>query len=170
MLSLSVNIDELNREINALPEEIAKEQKDHMDVVGLFLVSEAKLDFEEKSREGTSHGIKWDPLKESTEIRKAKKNSNYKHEKGKSPPKSQINVDRGLLRNSQTPGFSHPEHVELYKVAEQGEVTVGYGMDYAKYVDEKRQLLPDEAPKEWVDECELMTLEWLEELIRKRLE
>lgn len=168
MLSLSVNIDELNREINALPEEIAKARKDHMEVVGLYLVSECKLDFEEKSRRGTSFNISWKELAESTERAKARRGG-WKGKPGENPPQSQIGVDKGLLRNSQSPGFAATGGKDAFDVGEES-VTVGYGMKYAEYFDEERTLIPDPAPDEWVEEIDLMTLEWLEELIRKRLE
>lgn len=167
MINFTLDTAAINTALANLHTAILAEQKDHMEVIGLYLVSEVKLDFEKKSRGGTSFGVKWKPLKESTEIRKAQKKSGYKHEKGKSPPTSQINVDTGLLRNSPSPGYSFGGRQAFRVDAHQ--VTVSYAREYDKHVDEARPLIPDETPKEWTDECVLMTKEWLEEQIRKRL-
>ena len=168
MLEFSINTGELNRQLSELPGELLDSQKDLMEEVGMYLVSECKLDFEKKSRRGTSLNIHWKELAESTERQKARKGG-WKGKPDESPPKSQIGVDRGLLRNSQQPGFASSGGRDVFD-AKSDSVTVGYGMEYAKYFDEKRTLIPDPAPKEWIDECESIVSEWLEEEIQKRLQ
>ena len=138
-----------------------------MEAVGLYLISEIKLAFEDKSRRRTVHGLKWKELKKETERAKARKGG-WKGGPKATPPQSQIGVDRGLMRNSVNPGFASTGGKDLFD--NRGEsITVGYGMKYAKYFDEDRELIPDPVPKEWIEEAELMTQDWLDESIRKAL-
>lgn len=167
MLIVRVTDNRTSEALRSVPAIMESEQRDHMESIGLYLVSECKIDFEAKSRGGESHKIKWKSLNPSTERAKARKGG-WKGATSETPPSSQINVDTGLLRNSQTPGFSALGADDEFRASEES-VTVGYGMKYAKYVDEVRTLIPNETPKEWVEECEKMTQEWLEELIRKSL-
>lgn len=169
MIDIRVIDDGTLAALRQLPIDLAKESKDHMEVIGVYLLSEVKLDFETKSRGGTSNNIKWEPLKESTERAKARKGGWKPKSKDDKPPKSQINVDTGLLRNSPSPGFTASDFAKQYDITENS-VTVGYGMNYAEHVDEKRTLIPDETPKEWIEEAEEMTKEWLEEMIQKGLQ
>lgn len=167
MLSITVDTGELSRQLAELPGELADNQKDLMEEVGMYLVSELKLDFEKKSNRGTSNGIKWKELDPATERQKARKGG-WKGKPGETPPQSQIGVDKGLLRNSQNPGFATVGGRDVFD-ARQDQVTVGYGMEYAKYFDDARPLIPEEAPKEWTEEVEAIVSEWFADEIDKRL-
>jgi hypothetical protein len=168
MLEFTINTGDLSRQLSELPGELLDSQKELMEEVGLYLVSECKLDFEKKSRRGTSLNIRWKELAESTERQKARRGG-WKGKPDEKPPASQIGVDKGLLRNSQQPGFAASGGRDVFETR-QDSVTVGYGMEYAKYFDEKRTLIPDPAPKEWIDECEAIVSDWLEEELQKRLQ
>lgn len=167
MLEFKVDTGGLSRALGLLPGVLARGSKDHMESLGLYLIQEVRIDFEEKSRRKQSHGIKWRELSPARERQKARRGG-WKGTKKDTPPQSQINVDKGLLRNSATPGFSSVGGKDLFDTREDS-VTIGYGMNYAKYVDEDRTLIPDPAPKEWLEEMEQMTKEWLEDEIKKQL-
>lgn len=167
MLEIAIDTAGLNASLRILPGVLQAGQMDVLGEVGVYLQSEIRIDFEEKSRGRTSHGVKWKELTEERERQKAR-GGGWKGGPDAKPPKSQINVDKGLLRNSSTPGFASTGGKDLFDVR-QDSVTVGYGMEYAKYVDELRPLIPDPAPKEWVEESEKIVAEWLEEELRKQL-
>lgn len=152
--------------------------------VGVSVLSNAKLDFEVKSRGGTgAGGIKWAPLKPATEARKArrgrkpgktKKGTPRKRDKvtGSRARTSQIGVDTGLLRNSATPGYQGPDGRGGNILQVDGhQVTVGYGRTYAQYFDAggrgpARPLLPDQVPPEWQDEIDGIVNDWLADVLR----
>ena len=167
MIQFKIDSGDIQSALVGLPAEIDATEKDVLELVGISLLSDVKLDFEKKSRHETSNGIKWKELTDARERAKARKGG-WKGGKNDTPPKSQINVDTGLLRNSSTPGFSTAGGGNVMKISEH-EVTVGYGREYAKYVDEIRSLIPDPTPKEWVEECEIIVKEWAEELIQEAL-
>lgn len=168
MIHFDFNAGGIKAALGRLSVAVDATENDVLELVGMSLLSDVRLDFEKKSRRGTSHGIKWKELTDARERQKARRGG-WKGGKNDTPPQSQINVDTGLLRNSSTPGFTHEGGGNVLKI-EQHSVTVGYGREYAKYVDEIRQLIPDEAPKEWVEECELIVQEWAGELIREALD
>ena len=153
--------------------------------VGVSVLSNARLDFETKSRGGSgAGGITWAPLKPSTEAKKARRGRKPgKTKKGKTRKRdrvtgshartSQIGVDTGMLRNSAGPGFQGPDGKggNILEV-NQHQVTVGYGRTYAQYFDEggrgpARPLLPDPVPDEWLKEIDAIVSDWTDDVFGK---
>lgn len=143
--------------------------------VGVYVLQEQKLSFEAKSRGGTgADGVKWKPLKESTERRKAlksvrkskaRKDGTRKRRKlAGAVPKSQIGVDRGMLRNSGTPGYAAPDGDGGNVLQVSGNrVVMKYGRSYAGYFDEVRPLFPETAPPAWVEGINLIVRDWIDQ-------
>jgi len=161
--------------------------------VGVYVLQEQKFSFESKSRGGTgADGVKWKPLADSTEVKKARKSKAFKGRQkrlralGKrlkaaksdkqrskivgqidglgSVPKSQIGVDRGMLRNSSTPGYAGPDGQGGNVLEVKGNrVSVEYGRSYAKWFDEKRPLFPTTAPQSWVDGIDSIVRDWVDQ-------
>jgi hypothetical protein len=66
-----------------------------------------------------------------------------------------IGVDKGLQRASGSPGKKGKVEGGVFVVdVENMAITVGYGMSYSKYFDEKRKLIPDVIPEDWLREME----------------
>lgn len=160
MFRVRIDVSESLSQIESVNRRLTRtEVADGLQLIGIALLSEIKLDFEKKSKGGTgASGIKWKALKESTIIRKNKRAGKKAF---RDLSQSQINVDRGLLRSSVTPGFTSAEGGNVLEVDTAGlSVTVGYGMEYAEYVDVKRTLIPEELPVEWIDTIEETLTTW----------
>ncbi|CAB4177924.1 hypothetical protein UFOVP1004_39 [uncultured Caudovirales phage] len=164
MLQFTIDKSEVQKELSGLPGLFQQQSINLLEEIGTYLVSECKLDFEDKSRRKASHGITWKELAESTEIAKARKKHGYKHEKGQAPPRSQIGVDNGQLRNSQTPGYDHTTD------GAKSSVTVEYHKGYAKFFDEVRPLIPDNAPDDWVREVNEIAQDWINDMLQGRFD
>lgn len=149
MFSITIDTAALRRQLEACSHEL-EDTRGVLTDVGTYLTSEIQIDFEALSRGGAapSDGRKWAPLAESTEKTKARKGG--WNGKG-SPPKSQVGVDTGLLRNSATPGFKGDgDGGNIFDVdAQKGTVTVGYGRSYAAAFHSRRPLLPEQFPDAW---------------------
>ena len=137
-----------------------------LQVVGVGALGLIRSDFEVKSRGGTGvDGTTWKDVTEETKERKRKKGRG-------SSTAHQINVDRGLLRNSSQPGFSHAEGGNIFdqsNTEDEASVTVGFGMEYAGYVDEVRELIPDPWPDVWLAELNEITEEAIDTILAEGL-
>jgi len=164
-----------------------------MQQVGVYVLQEQKFNFEAKSRGGTgADGVKWKPLTQTTEFLKQtryisktrKKDETGFTEKQKAAAlknrrkmraklnakmgpfkRSQIGVDRGLLRNSVKPGYAGPDGKGGNILTVNGNrVTVGYGREYAKFFDATRPLLPSETslPDAWKQGIDEIAQEWVD--------
>lgn len=162
MLKITVDTADLDRKLNAVGQAL-DDPAEVLNDVGVYLLGEVRLNFEELSKRGTGvDGTKWRELDPETEKKKARKGG----WKGKGdPPKSQIGVDTGLLRNSSVPGFKGDgEGGNLLEVdLQSASVTVGFARSYAKFFDKDRPLIPTEAPKDWVEGAEEIVGDWLQE-------
>lgn len=147
--------------------------------VGVSVLSDAKRDFEVKSRRGTgADGVRWAELQESTEKKKARRGRKPRKTKSGKPRKrdavtgakfgqSQIGVDKGLLRNSSKPGFTGPDGKGGNILTVEGHaVTVGFGRDYATYFDAKRPLLPADLPQKWSEAVDAIVDDWITDVLR----
>ncbi|MDE2098974.1 MAG: hypothetical protein KGL39_17100 [Patescibacteria group bacterium] len=67
----------------------------------------------------------------------------------------QIGVDTGLMRSSSSPGF-----------AQGGQIIVGFQMGYAKYFDQKRTLIPEPLPADWMRRLEKKAEDWGTQIIQ----
>ena len=174
MLKIIVDTAQLDRALQAVGKAL-DDPTEVLNDVGVYLLSEVRLNFEELSRRGSGvDGTKWKEHALSTAITKAEKggwrpsdredkdeNQNIfqvlkkvqsgRYTEKQNPPKSQIGVDTGLLRNSSVPGFKGDgEGGNLFEVdLPSASVTVGFARSYAKYFDKERPLIPAEAPKDW---------------------
>ena len=147
------------------------DMRDVLDELGTYAMSEVQQNFEKLSRRGTGvDGTKWKELEVETEIAKAKKgNWKPRDKKGqkKTPPKSQIGVDTGLMRNAVVPGYSGGD--KIYNVdARERRVTVGFGRVDAKHFDKLRPLIPERTPEAWVQEMEGILGDFVEDMLRRR--
>lgn len=173
-----------------------REQASLLQQIGVYILQEQKFSFESKSRGGGgADGKRWKSLADSTELKKARKSKGFrakqvrarallkklglastpekrrgimgKIQAARQVPKSQIGVDRGLLRNSATPGYAGPDGKggNIFTVTG-SRVTVGYGRSYADYFDAVRQLMPDDdnPPKAWVDGVDAIVQEWIDDI------
>lgn len=150
------------------------QQRDVLEALGGRVLSFAMQDYRTKARGGTgSDGIKWAPLKESTERAKARKgkrkaSKSSSKRKGQKPaakgpvPKSNIGIDTGLQQASGQPGFAG----NLF-ILGQTEVTVGYNRSYSKFFDEKRPLLPTALPEAWRPELDAIVTRWADNIIQQ---
>ena len=187
MLKITVDTADLNRKLKAVGQAL-DDPAEVLNDVGVYLLGEVRLSFEEMSRRGTGvDGTKWKEHALSTAIIKAEKGGwrppdrkkkdekqsvfavISKVDKGEytetvNPPKSQIGVDTGLLRNSSVPGFKGDgEGGNLLEVdLQSASVTVGFARSYAKFFDKDRPLIPTEAPKDWVEGAEEIVGDWLQ--------
>lgn len=92
----------------------------------------------------------------------------YGQSKRDTPPKSQIGVDNGLMRNAVVPGYSGGD--KIFNVnAQKRNVTVGFGREYAKYFDHVRPLIPEAIPQAWVQEMEAIVQDFAEDMLQRRL-
>lgn len=185
MFSVAIDTSGLVRKI----EEVERRLSDTGDVlqdVGVFVLGEVRQDFETLSRGGTSKadGRQWKPLAKSTEVMKAMKGGWRPPGQKKSapkqnvfqilkavskgqyddvnPPKSQVGVDTGMLRNASAPGVQG----NLFDVDEQqARVTVGYGVKHARFFNADRPLLPERVPSEWSEGCIEIVDEWFRQVI-----
>ncbi len=167
----TVNVTDLRRMIGR---EFIVEQDMHdlLDELGTYAMVEVKENFEALSRgKAGADGSKWKELEIETEIAKAKKGNwkprNKKGEK-QTPPKSQIGVDTGLMRNAVVPGYTGGDKV--YSIdARARKVTVGFGREYAKYFDAVRPLIPERTPEAWVQQMEEILRDFVEDMMRRRM-
>lgn len=167
----SVNVTDLRRMVGR---EFLVEQdmRDLLDELGTYAMAEVKDNFEALSRrKAGADGTKWKELEVETEIAKAKKGGwkprNKKGER-KTPPKSQIGVDTGLMRNAVVPGYSGGD--KIYNIdARARRVTVGFGREYAKHFDKLRPLIPERTPEAWVQQMEEIVGDFVEDMMRRRM-
>jgi hypothetical protein len=188
VLKITINTAELRRQLLAVGQSL-DDPREVLNDVGVYLLSEVRLNFEELSNRGSGvDGTKWKDHALSTAIIKAEKGGwRPSDRKGKDerqsvfqiirkveknaytvterPPPSQIGVDTGLLRNSSVPGYKgDAEGGNLFEVdLPSASVTVGFGRSYARYFDKERPLIPTEAPKDWVDGAEEIVSDWLQQ-------
>lgn len=165
--------------IDAAQEKMIRGLPHVMQEVGVYVLQREKFNFEKKSRGGVGDdGVKWRPLAESTERAKYRKGQNRpKKKKGKTVrrapligpvPRSQIGVDRGLLRNSQRPGYAGPDGKGGNVLTVNGNrVTVGYGRSYAKWFDAVRPLLPTTLPTAWQVGIDEIGQEWVDDIAKE---
>jgi hypothetical protein len=181
MLKITVQGDTRQRLTRAV-QDMDRRLPELLQEIGVSLLSNARLDFEVKSRGGTgAGGIRWAALAESTEKQKARRGRKPKKTKkgtkrkkdsvtGAKVGKSQIGVNTGLLRNSSTPGFQGPDGAGGNVLEVTGhQVTVGFGRTYAKHFDgggrgPARPLLPEELPQEWEGDTNAIVDDWLRDV------
>jgi hypothetical protein len=188
MLKITIDTADLRRQLLAVGKAL-DDPREVLNDVGIYLLSEVRLNFEEMSNRGSGiDGTKWKEHALSTAITKAEKGGwrppdrkkkdkrqsifqvMSKVEKGTytenvNPPQSQIGVDTGLLRNSSVPGYKgDAEGGNLFEVdLPSASVTVGFGRSYAKFFDKDRPLIPAETPKDWQDGAEEIVQDWLDQ-------
>lgn len=162
-----IDIDEKVRNASR---EIIKAVKDRhgelLDTIGVQLLSNALLAFDDKSRGGTGDdGIVWKPLHQDTIEAKQRRGLGRRRSRrsqrgsagGLSGPSGStstlIGVDSGLMRAAALPGYRGNDRI--YKINEAAsEVTVGFGRSYAEYFDNLRPLLPEDIPETWEADIE----------------
>lgn len=169
------------------------EAKDLLYELGTSMLSNIQGNFETLSNGGSGiDGTTWAPLAKSTEITKAEKGGwrppdRKKGDKKQSifdvlkktsagkydnvdPPKSQIGVDTGMLRNSASPGFAgDSEGGNIFEIQETAlSVTVGFGRQYARFFHARRPLLPDQFPDRWIEDLNGIAEDFLKEKVAKR--
>lgn len=185
MFSVSIETSGLVRKIEEAERRL-NNTGDVLQDVGVYVLGEVRKDFETLSRGGTSDadGRKWKPLAKSTEVVKAMKGGWRPPGQKKSapkqnifqvlkavnkgqyddvnPPKSQVGVDTGMLRNASAPGVQG----NVFKVDEQqARVTIGYGVKHARYFNSERPLLPERVPTDWSQGCVDLVQEWFRQVI-----
>lgn len=98
---------------------------------------------------------------------KTPEKNHYGQSKRDTPPKSQIGVDNGLLRNAIVPGYSGGD--KIYNVnGRERRVTIGFGREYAKYFDAVRPLIPEIIPEAWTKEMEVILGDFVEDMLRRK--
>ena len=196
MFKLKFETD-LPERINVAKSRLDREQAALLQEIGTYILQEQKFSFEEMSRGGTgADGTRWKPLTDQTELAKARKSKAFraqrarakklmgqlktattaakrkglmeKIQKARAIPKSQIGVDRGLLRNSVTPGYASPDgNGGNILIVEGSRVTVGYGRSYADYFDAVRKLMPDDSnpPEAWQQGIDRIVTDWVNDIL-----
>ncbi len=164
--------------------------------IGVFLSAEQKFSFEDKSRGGSgADGKSWKPLTATTEFLKQTRyisKSRKKDESGftdkqkasalkrrgrmraklkaKMGPlkRSQIGVDRGLLRNSGNQGFrpSDGKGGNLNRLELNGKrLVLEYGRSYATHFDAIRPLFPTTTPAAWSEGVDKIVRDWVDGIL-----
>lgn len=114
---------------------------------GRWVLQEAHENFEIKSRGGTgSDFITWAPLKPST----------IRRNRGRTA----IGVATGELGD--------PRHDRLEVIHRQNKsigVLAGFGAPHAEFFDERRPLMPDEPPDDWIAHLQEMAEVWGETIL-----
>jgi hypothetical protein len=199
MLKITVNTN-LPAQVNKAIARFDQKQAALLQEIGQTLLSRQQLSFEKKSRRGMGDdGIVWKPLAKSTEERKARKGkaktaaakvsdlkkklakAKTKKERTKilkqiqgalTPPKSQIGVDTGIMRNCVVPGYKAPDGKGGNILEVNGStVTVGYAREYAPWFDEgterqpARPLMPDRMPEQWMTAIEKVVTDWASDIV-----
>lgn len=172
----SLNLD--NAKLHSAIEDVKRQLNDTGDVlndVGVYLMGEVQLNFENLSRRGTGvDGTRWDELKPETEWKKARRNRKGPKSKKAAakkgitaPPQSQVGVDTGRLRNSAYPGKSgNVLDVDTGAAT----VTVGFGVNHAKFFASDRPLIPKEMPRAWEDGAQQIVDDWFGDILKRNLE
>lgn len=165
-------MEEIRKKAGATRKQLEQEIQKLLNLLGVQVLSWAKLDYETKGRGGTgTDGISWKPLASST-LRQKQRRGRTKPGKtgsgkilpGRGP--TQIGVDTGLQRASASPGFVGPDGKGgNYFRLEASAVVVGFNRSYSEYFDRHRKLLPSELPKKWEEGLEQIVVNWAEDII-----
>lgn len=175
-VNLQQRMQEIRRRVGLSQQEIQKQVPVLLQLLGVQVLSWARLDYEAKGRGGVgSDGIRWRPLAAST-LKKKQRRGRVKPKQAKSgkvlPGRgpTQIGVDTGLQRASASPGFIGPDGKggNLFTQDIKG-VTVGFNRTYSKYFDEARPLLPGVMPRAWQQGLEDVAQRWADEIIGGKL-
>jgi hypothetical protein len=174
--SVRLPSDKIRAELREAKRAFGNEQRPCLEAMGVSLLSNSQQAYLQKSKGlRGSDGIMWEGLADSTiekRHRRGKKNAKRKTTKsGKARPTAgslDIGRDTGMQLNSARPGFSVGGGGNIFRLTSTS-VTVGYGMSYSKYFDEKRPLLPDKVPDQWVQQLEAIVGRWANAILEKRL-
>ncbi len=145
--------------------------------LGVWLSAEQRFSFEDKSRGGSgADGRPWKPLARSTELakymkgrRKGTKRAAGTRKRRKTPigplKRSQIGVDRGLLRNSNNQGFRGPDGDggNLNRIVNGTTLILENGRSYAKHFDAVRPIYPETMPAAWVQGMDRIVRDWIDQ-------
>lgn len=174
--SVRVPSEAIRAKLRSAKSAFGDEQRPCLEVMGVSLLSNSQQAYLTKSKGGRgSDGITWAPLAPSTiakRNRRGQKNATRKTTKsGKARPTGgsvDIGRDTGMQLNSARPGFSVGGGGNIFRLTSTS-VTVGYGMNYSKYFDADRALLPVKIPGAWVKQLEDIVGRWAESILKKRL-
>lgn len=174
--SVRVPSEAIRAKLRSAKAAFGNDQRPVLETMGVSLLSNSQQAYLQKSKGlRGSDGITWSPLAPSTierRNRRGRRNANRKTTKsGKSRPLGgsvDIGRDTGLQLSSARPGFSTASGGNIFRLTSTS-VTVGYGMNYSKYFDADRPLLPVKIPDAWVKQLEGIVGRWAESILKKRL-